>query len=206
MFPDLMRDDVFRLETKRLWLRWPRAADAVAVAKLAGDAEVAEMTAQIPHPYPAGAAAEFILSARAGNLSGESLVLVLTGRSRPNEAIGCIGLHATDRTHATLGFWLGRPHWGQGLMTEAGRALLDMAFQVTDLHMVTATARPGNGRSIGVMEACGFEAAGTELAPAPARGGPLPMERFRLLRDDMGRRDRDGDREQGLARMQMQTA
>ena len=59
-----------------------------------------------------------------------------------------------------LGFWLGRPHWGQGLMTEAGRALLDMAFQVTDLHMVTATARPGNGRSIGVLEACGFEAAG----------------------------------------------
>ena len=28
MFPDLTRDDVFRLETRRLWLRWPRAADA----------------------------------------------------------------------------------------------------------------------------------------------------------------------------------
>ena len=23
MFPDIARDDVFRLETKRLWLRWP---------------------------------------------------------------------------------------------------------------------------------------------------------------------------------------
>ncbi len=29
MFPDLTRDDVFRIETKRLWLRWPRIQDAV---------------------------------------------------------------------------------------------------------------------------------------------------------------------------------
>lgn len=204
MFPDLMRDDVFRLETQRLWLRWPRAADAAAVARLAGDAEVAEMTAQIPHPYPAGAAAEFVLTARAGNLSGEDLVLVLTPRSRPSEAIGCIGLHRSERDRASLGFWLGRPHWGQGLMTEAAKGLLDMVFQVTDLHMVTATARPGNGRSIGVLEACGFERIGAGLAPAPARGGPMPVEQFRLLRGDVGRRS--SHRERPLARMQMQTA
>ena len=28
MFPEITRDDIFRLETERLWLRWPRAADA----------------------------------------------------------------------------------------------------------------------------------------------------------------------------------
>ena len=204
MFPDLMRDDVFRLETQRLWLRWPRAADAPAVAKLAGDAEVAEMTAQIPHPYPPGAAAEFILSARAANLSGEALVLVLTLRNRPSDAIGCISLTQTGRDRATLGYWLGRQHWGQGLMTEAAEAALDMAFQVTDLHMVTAVARPGNGRSIGVLEGCGFERVGTGLEPAPARGGPLPSDRFRLMRDQVGRKA--ARRERPLARMQMQTA
>ena len=37
MFPDLTRDDVFRLETRRLWLRWPRHADGQAIARLAGD-------------------------------------------------------------------------------------------------------------------------------------------------------------------------
>lgn len=204
MFPDLMRDDVFRLETKRLWLRWPRAADAVAIAKLAGDAEVAEMTARIPHPYPPGQAADFVLSARAANLSGSSLVLVLTLRNRPSEAIGCIGLEPADRGQAVLGYWLGRPHWGQGLMSEAAKALLGMAFQVTDLHMVTATARPGNGRSMGVLEACGFERIGTALEPAPARGGPVPVDRYRLMRADAERRS--SHREQPLARMQMQTA
>ena len=56
MFPDLLRDDVFRLETRRLWLRWPRAGDAAMIARLAGERDVAERTANIPHPYLPGAA------------------------------------------------------------------------------------------------------------------------------------------------------
>jgi hypothetical protein len=52
MFPDLTRDDVFRLETRSLWLRWPRIADAAAIARQAGEKAVAEMTANIPHTYP----------------------------------------------------------------------------------------------------------------------------------------------------------
>ena len=64
MFPDLTRDDVFRLETRRLWLRWPRQADAQAIVRLAGEKAVAEMTARLPHPYPAEAADRFILEAR----------------------------------------------------------------------------------------------------------------------------------------------
>ena len=41
MFPDLARDDVFRLETARLWLRWPRAADAAALHRFCSMWEVA---------------------------------------------------------------------------------------------------------------------------------------------------------------------
>ena len=46
MFPDLTRDDVFRIETPRLWLRWPVVADSVAIcARSRAKKEVAEMTA-----------------------------------------------------------------------------------------------------------------------------------------------------------------
>ena len=45
MFPDLARDDVFRLETKRLWLRWPRVSDAAAIERYSSRWEVARMTA-----------------------------------------------------------------------------------------------------------------------------------------------------------------
>jgi hypothetical protein len=60
MFPDLFRDDVFTLETPRLFLRWPKASDAPTVAELAGDRRVAEMTASIPHPYPPDLSTKFV--------------------------------------------------------------------------------------------------------------------------------------------------
>src|SRR3954471_7528500 len=70
MFPDLTRDDVFRLETRRLWLRWPRLADAPAIVRLAGEKAVAEMTAFIPHPYPPEIGERFIFQARQSNADG----------------------------------------------------------------------------------------------------------------------------------------
>ena len=33
MFPEIAKDDVFRIETRRLWLRWPRLADAPAMER-----------------------------------------------------------------------------------------------------------------------------------------------------------------------------
>ena len=61
MFPELARDDVFRLETQRLWLRWPRESDVPALTALAGDWDVAQMTATMPHPYGDEDATRFIV-------------------------------------------------------------------------------------------------------------------------------------------------
>ena len=33
MFPEITHDDVFRLETERLWLRWPRLSDAEGILR-----------------------------------------------------------------------------------------------------------------------------------------------------------------------------
>ena len=50
MFPEITRDDVFRLETPRLGLRWPACADALAVEAIASRREVADKNARILHP------------------------------------------------------------------------------------------------------------------------------------------------------------
>ncbi|MCX7317510.1 MAG: N-acetyltransferase, partial [Hyphomicrobiales bacterium] len=47
MFPSITHDDVYRIETPRLWLRWPQSADASAIADFARHKQVAEMTASI---------------------------------------------------------------------------------------------------------------------------------------------------------------
>lgn len=181
MFPDLTRDDVFRLETRRLWLRWPRLADAQAIARLAGDKAVADMTARIPHPYAPSDAERFVFSARRANASGEGLGLVITPRSKPNAVLGAVGIGGAG-CGPELGYWIGVPHWGQGFATEAARALIDAYFAYTEGEALEAGARVINPASRRVLERCGFIHQGSGLKAFPARGGVFPVDEFRLDR------------------------
>src|SRR3712207_4000131 len=92
MFPDLTRDDVFRLETRRLWLRWPRLADGQAIVRLAGEKAVADMTSRIPHPYAPEDAERFVFHARQSNADGAGLQLAITPKGRPNALVGMVGI------------------------------------------------------------------------------------------------------------------
>jgi RimJ/RimL family protein N-acetyltransferase len=182
MFPDLTRDDVFRLETRRLWLRWPRQADAAAIVRLAGEKVVADMMRVIPHPYGPDDATRFVLAARAGNAEGRALQLAITPRSKPGSLIGVVGIRAGEGGVPSLGYWLGTPYWGQGFATEAARSLVDAFFAYTDGKELVASARVINPDSARVLEKCGFAAVGSGLESFPARGGLLPVDHFRLDR------------------------
>jgi len=182
MFPELTRDDVFRLETRRLWLRWPRMADGSAILKLAGAKAVAEMTASIPHPYPADAVEPFIFAMRKGNALGEHLVLAVTPRERPNELIGMIGAHKQASGRPFLGYWIGTPHWNKGFATEAVQSLIDTLFSLVQLEAIEADTRVINPASRRVLEKSGFRQEGSFLKSLPARGGLFPCEQFRLDR------------------------
>ena len=161
MFPELTRDDVFRLETRRLWLRWPRMADANAILRLAGEKAVAEMTASIPHPYPSQAVEPFIFGARKGNALGEHLMLAITPRSKPNELIGMIGAHKQASGVPFIGYWLGTPHWGKGYATEAAQASVNYAFGALGAEEVIAEIRPENKKSRRVAERLGMTISGS---------------------------------------------
>jgi RimJ/RimL family protein N-acetyltransferase len=183
MFPDLTRDDVFRLETRRLWLRWPRLADVQAIVRLAGEKAVADMTARIPHPYPPEHAERFIFQARRSNADGEGLTLAITPKGKPNSLIGVVGISpGPDTGKPSLGYWLGTPFWGHGYATEAARALIDAFFAYGGEDELTAAARVINPTSRRVLEKCGFAYQGSGLSELPARGGYYPADHFRLDR------------------------
>jgi RimJ/RimL family protein N-acetyltransferase len=186
MFPELTRDDVFRLETRQLWLRWPRHADAAAIVSLAGDIAVAEMTARIPHPYARHEADRFILEARQGNAEGRALQLAITRKGKPT-LLGMIGIGpapdlASEAERPHLGFWLGTPSWGQGLATEAACAVIDAYFAYAGGRELTAAARTVNPASRRVLEKCGFAHEGAGRMSFPARGEVFSVDRFRLDR------------------------
>lgn len=182
MFPDLSRDDVFTLETAQLWLRWPRVSDACGIQRLAGEKAVAEMTANIPHPYPEGAAEQFVFAQRKANALGESLSLAITLKGKPNALIGMIGVQLNEQGALELGYWLGLSHWGKGYVTEAARSVIDAVFTLTDAREIASAARVINPASRRVLEKCGFRNEGSGLRPAPARGGAFACDLFRLDR------------------------
>jgi RimJ/RimL family protein N-acetyltransferase len=182
MFPDLARDDVFRLETARLWLRWPRAPDAVAIQRFCSLWDVARYTARIPHPYPPGSAERFIYAAREANASGRDLALVMTPSKGKREAIGSISLESRGSDRLTLGFALAPQVWGKGLATEAARAVVKAGFGLTHAIEILASVRVENAASCRVLEKCGFEIVSTGLKGAPARGGLVECHSFRLTR------------------------
>jgi RimJ/RimL family protein N-acetyltransferase len=163
MFPDLTRDDIFRLETERLWLRWPRASDAAAITAFASLPEVAQMTDAIPHPYPAGEADRFIFNSRAENAAGKALHFALTRKNGPRALFGLISAIIEAPGEIALGY-------------------IDTVFGLTSATRIVANARINNPGSRAVLEKSGFVYIDSGLDLLPARGGLHPCDRFELTR------------------------
>ncbi len=181
MFPDLTSDDIFQLETKRLWLRWPKAADAAAVESFASLADVAHMTAEIPHPYPKGEAERFVLQSRADNACGRALVLAMAQKGS-GRVIGIVSAHADQSRDVEVGYAVGPAFAGKGFATEALKAIIDTIFRLNVADRLVANTRVINAASSRVPEKCGFHYVDSGLDNLPARGGLHPCDRFSLDR------------------------
>jgi RimJ/RimL family protein N-acetyltransferase len=152
----LLRDEVFRIETPRLWMRWPVAGDAEALQVTAGRKCIADKTSSWPHPLPAGFAAERIARIRATNPTGRGLSLVLTRKVNPARAIGLIGVLDIGDGALDLAYMLEFGSHGRGLMTEAVTAFAFNLFTYGQPSAVRASALAGNIPSQRVLLKCGF--------------------------------------------------
>lgn len=120
-----MRDTI---ETNRLTLRTFTASDAVQVATLCGDWDVARMCARLPHPYREDDAKQWFSLMPKARAEGAAFDFAIT--TAHDGLIGAIGLERRRDGHApTLGYWLGKPYWGHGYATEAGAAVLAHATE-----------------------------------------------------------------------------
>jgi ribosomal-protein-alanine N-acetyltransferase len=59
-----------------------------------------------------------------------------------------------------LGYWMGAPHAGKGLMSAAVRALIRFAFDNLHLNRIEAACLPHNAASIQLLEKVGFSREG----------------------------------------------
>ena len=113
-----------------------------------------------------------------------------------NEPIGSVGIMFADGVHsadmqdgdAEIGYWIGVPYWGQGLIPEAVQRLLKRCFVELDVKRVWCGHYDGNIKSRRVMEKCGFKYHHTEEGKTSPLGD-IRTEHFTLLtREDCKKR------------------
>src|SRR5262249_62313737 len=73
-----------------------------------------------------------------------------------------------------LGYWLGRPYWGRGYMTEAARGFLVGVFEADLGDVVYSGAFADNAASLHVQEKLGFERDGETMQYSRPRDREFP--------------------------------
>lgn len=147
--------------TRQLLLRPFTLADAPRVRELAGDFKVADTTGHMPHPYPEGAAEEWIRSQEEEYQATRATTFAITLRES-GILIGAIAVHPSPQNkRAEMGYWLGVSYWGNGYCTEAAHAVLAYSFETLGLNRIYASYFPRNPASGRVMQKIGMRPEGT---------------------------------------------
>ena len=144
------------LQTERLLLRPWNESDAESLYEYAKDPRVGPVAGWPVHTGVENSREiiRTVLSAP------ETYAVCLKGDDRP---VGCVGLSMGERSNLVLpedegeiGYWIGVPFWGQGLIPEAVRELIRRAFAELDLTTLWCGYFDGNEQSRRVQEKCGF--------------------------------------------------
>ena len=143
------------LETRRLLLRPWQESDAEKLYEYAKDPDVGPPAGWPPHT----SVEESQQIIRNVLLVPETYAVCL----KDGTPIGSIGLKLKGQTDMTsredeceLGYWLGKPFWGQGLIPEAAGALLRHAFKTLNMRAVWCGYYEGNEKSRRVQQKLGF--------------------------------------------------
>jgi RimJ/RimL family protein N-acetyltransferase len=174
-----------RLETARLLLRPPERSDIHVLVPLIGEWEVAKNLGRVPYPYLEADAHEFFERLEARSPDAFDLTLGITLKPQGSYIGGC-GVHLRENGEFELGYWIGKPYWGNGYATEAARAVMKAAFAEPNLETLTAAwffDNPASGR---VLEKLGFVPHGREERECRSRGHAVLCHSVRLTRERFG--------------------
>lgn len=144
------------LETKRLILRPWLESDAESLYQYASSPDVGPIAG-----WPVHTSVENSLDIIRSVLSApETYAVVLKDGG---SAVGSVGLMIGQSssiglpdTEGEIGYWIGVPYWGRGLIPEAVKEMLRRGFMDLGLDKIWCGYFDGNVKSKRVQEKCGF--------------------------------------------------
>ena len=145
------------LETDRLILRRWEESDAENLYEYAKDPDIGPIAGWPPHK-----SVEESLDVIRNVFCGEEAYAVCL--KKDNKAIGAIELKLNGHTDMTerddeceLGYWIGKPFWGQGLIPEAAEEIIRHGFEDLGMRAIWCGYYEGNEKSKRVQEKLGFK-------------------------------------------------
>jgi RimJ/RimL family protein N-acetyltransferase len=180
MTDPLLIDVPERILTRRLVLRPPRKGDGAALCE-AVQASLDDLRPWVPwarvEPTPADSEAYARRMQARFRLREDLPFLILERDSagRDGRVLGATGLHHIDWTvpRLEIGYWRRSGHGGQGIVTEAVRALARMAFDALRAERVEIRMDDRNVASRRVAERAGFTLEGVLRRDCRTAGGGL---------------------------------
>lgn len=142
------------METKFILRKW-NDGDLDSLVKHANNFNIAKyLTDAFPHPYT--------------KEDGEKYLAIISTDSPckifaidiDGEAIGSIGIFPQSDIHAKsaeVGYWLSENYWGQGIMTNAVKEIINYGFTTFDIVRIFARPFATNKGSQHVLEKAGMQ-------------------------------------------------
>lgn len=177
------------LRTERLVLSVPGHADIDTITALCQDRAMIERLAALPWPYTRADAEHFVnVLVPQGWASGDSLTWAI----REHEDGPLLGSIAWRRSTHDIGFWMGAPHRGRGVTTEAAREVCRWVFAELGEERIGWEAHVGNTASARIARTLGFTFEGERASVMCERDGVQPAAWHATLA-----RDADGSPQPG---------
>ena len=152
--------------------------------RLINDWEICRLLPEAPFPYPLALAREWIAAAEADAAAGRAQQFAVTDPVT-GALLGSAGLRmSADGKSASLGYWLGRKYWGQGLGRDAAEQMVRWGFAHLSIDRIDASVSTDNAASIAVLEKIGFRETGKGSAVFMCRPGiRMPVFDYAITRE-----------------------
>ncbi|MGD1894833.1 MAG: GNAT family N-acetyltransferase [Cyclobacteriaceae bacterium] len=171
------------LRTNSLILRPFAQEDLPEILVLVQEREVAATTLNIPYPCTEAAIYDWFDLQLRELEAGEGLrwaVRLIT----TDELVGAMKLAThPEYESAELGYWIGKPYWGNGYASEAAQEVVRYAFSTLELNRIEAHAMVDNVGSAKVLRKLGLQEEGYHPQLIKKWGEFKDVKTYGLLRE-----------------------
>ena len=172
-----------RIEGEGFVVREWRFSDCDSLAENANNEKIwNNVMDHFPHPYTKQDAFDYISMVHAMPAPSMRFAIEVDGK-----AVGSIGFGSEgdiERVTAEIGYWLGEPYWGRGIMPRVVAAVTQYAFETFGYQKLYALVFDYNPGSMRVLEKAGYQLEAVLHKAAVKNGKVIDFYYYSIMKEN----------------------